>query len=92
MLGLSLTIFLSVLLIPVTIIVMFLTVWGAIDIYAMLRFRKSHDIDQTAIFGNWINLKWMFASRRKEMVEKHPWLGQDLSEVLGEKPDDGKVS
>ena len=69
-----------------------LSVWGLLDIYAMMRFRKNKGIDQTAILGNWINLKWMFASRVKEMTAKHPWLGQDLSEVLGEKPDDGNVS
>lgn len=70
----------------------FAALWGLLDIYAMMRFRKNHKIDKTAIMGNWINLKWMFASRAEEMAAKHPWLSQDLSEVLGEKPDDNRIS
>lgn len=79
-------------------IVMFIntlfTLWGMLDVYAMLRFRRNAKgkVDATAIMGNWINLKWMFASQTDLMVEKHPWLAQDLSEVLGEKEDDGEVT
>lgn len=86
------SIWIALIFLPGFLIVAFLTIWGALDVYAMMRFRNKAKVDQTAIMGNWINLKWMFASRHKEMVAKHPWLTQDLSEVLGEKPDDGQVS
>ena len=69
-----------------------LMVWGLIDLLVMLRFRKSAKIDNSAIMGNWFNLKWMFVTRREELAESLTWLGQDLSEVLGVKEDDGKTS
>ena len=76
----------------VALVFVLLAVWGLIDILTMLRFRKSHKIDKSAIMGNWFNLKWMFVTRKDELAEKLPWLGQDLSEVLGVKEDDGKTS
>lgn len=84
----------SVIVALVLVINTLFSLWGMLDVYAMLRFRKKAKgfVDSSAIMGNWINLKWMFASRWKEMVVKHPWLSQDLSEVLGEKEDDGKVT
>ena len=87
-----LIILLSTLLIPAVIVLSSLVVIGVLDVYAMLRFRKNNGIDRTAIMGNWISLKWMLASRTDELLEKLPWLGQDLSEVLGVKEDDGQVT
>ena len=83
---------LALLLLPTILITSFLIVWGALDVYAMLRFRKNNGIDKTAIMGNWLNLKWMFASQTERLIKMFPWLSQDLSEVLGVKRDDGEVS
>ena len=66
--------------------------WGLTDLYMMLRMRKNGYIDKTAALWNWFNLKWALASRAEIVAEKLPFLKQDLTEVIGVKPDDGKVS
>ena len=81
-----------VLLILLSLPIMFCTINGMLDLYAMNRLRKNNGIDKTAIYGNWINLKWMFASRSEKLLKAFPFLGQDLSELLGLKEDDGKAS
>ena len=69
-----------------------LAFWGLADLYMLYRMRRGGKIDQTASLWNWFNLKWCLASQTDKVVEKLPFLTQDLSEVVGVKEDDGKVS
>lgn len=58
------------------------------------RFKKSagSSLDQTAFWFNWLAFIWMWAERSKELVEAMPFFEQDLSETLGVKPDDGRIT
>jgi hypothetical protein len=69
-----------------------LAFWGAADLYMAWRMRRHDKVDKSAIVGNWFTLKWMLASQTDKVVEKLPFLSKDLSENVGVKEDDGKVS
>ena len=69
-----------------------LAFWGLIDVYMLYRFRRADNIDKTAAVWNWFNLKWVLVSKNKEIAEKLPFLSKDLSEVVGVKEDDGRVT
>ena len=63
-------------------------------LYTGLRFKKSAgaSVDITAFWFNWLAFIWMWAERSKEIVAALPFFAQDLSETLGVKPDDGRVT
>jgi len=71
-----------------------LAFWGLTDLYMYWRWKRkgAGKIDQTASFGHWITVKWMFASQTRMMADKLPFLRQDLSEVVGLKDDDNKTT
>ena len=69
-----------------------LAFWGLTDLYMMWRMRRSGYIDQTAAIWNWFNLKWALASRARIVADKLPFLKQDLTGVIGVKPDDDKTT
>lgn len=58
----------------------------------MWRMRRSGYIDKTAAIGNWFKLKWTLASRAREVAEMLPFLTKDLTENVGVKADDGKIT
>jgi len=66
--------------------------WGLADMYICYRFIRKPEIDSTAGTKWWWDLKWSFASQTKALVVKLPWLSQDLTEALGIRPDDGKIT
>lgn len=66
--------------------------WGLIDLYMMYRFVRKDEVDTTAGFLIWVMLKWSFASQTKLMAEKLPFISQDLTEMLGIRPDDGEIT
>lgn len=63
-------------------------------LYVGMRFKKSagSTLDQTAFWFNWLAFIWMWAERVKEIVEAMPFFKQDLSETLGVKEDDGRIT
>ena len=63
-------------------------------LYVGLRFKKSAGatVDKTAFWFNWIAFVWMWAERAKEIVAAMPFFEKDLSETLGVKPDDGRIT
>jgi len=67
-------------------------VWGLADLYMAYRLVRKPEIDSTAGWLWWVALKWSFASQTKVMVEKLPWLSQDLTEALKSRKDDGKIT
>lgn len=71
-----------------------LAFYGLTDLYMFWRWKRkgARKIDQTASFGHWFTVKWMFASQTDLMAEKLPFIKQDLSEVVGVKEDNNKVS
>lgn len=73
-------------------VVYVLAFWGLADLYMAWRMRRSGYIDKTAFLWNWFNLKWTLASRARIVAEKLPFLKQDLTEVVGVKEDDGKIT
>lgn len=87
--GLSQIILLLFVLLAVLILP---ALWGLGDLYCLYRFRRNPEIDKTAAFMIWIGLKWGFASQTRRIAEKLPFVSQDLSEMLGIKDDDGRVT
>ena len=69
-----------------------LAFWGFLDLYMMMRMRKSGYIDKTAAIGNWFCLKWALASRAEIVAEKLPFMTMDLTEIIRVKKDDGKTT
>lgn len=69
-----------------------LAMWALMDIYTCYRMIRKPEIDWTAgVMWYWA-LKWSFASQTKLMVEKLPWLSQDLTEALNIRDDDGEIT
>jgi hypothetical protein len=66
--------------------------WGLIDMYMLYRFRRNPEVDKTATLMIWFALKWGFASQTRRIAEKLPFISQDLTEMLGIRDDDGKVT
>jgi hypothetical protein len=69
-----------------------LAFWGAGDLYMLWRMRRNGKMDQTASLWNWFNLKWCIASQTDLVAEKLPFITKDLSEVVGVKKDDGRIT
>jgi len=65
---------------------------GLLDLYMWYRFARKEEVDFTASFMIWLSLKWAFALHTKMMAEKLPFISQDLTEMLGIRPDDGKIT
>lgn len=67
---------------------------GYFTLYVGMRCKKSagSTLDLTAFWFNFLGWMWMWAERIKEIVEAHPHWKKDLSETLGYKPDDGRVT
>ncbi len=68
--------------------------FGAIDIYTALRFRRDNKstVDQTAFLLNWIAFKWSWVSVSDKIVEAMPFFKKDLTETFGIREDDGKIT
>jgi hypothetical protein len=66
--------------------------WALADMYVCYRLVRKPEVDSTAGVTWYWALKWSFASQTKTMVKKLPWMSQDLTEALGIRPDDGKVT
>ena len=69
-----------------------LAFWGLGDLYMYYRFSRGKGVDKTAAFWNWFNTKWCLASQTELMAEKLPFISKDLSEVVGVKDDDGRIT
>lgn len=69
-----------------------LAFWGFLDLYMMMRMRRSGYIDKTAAVWNWFQLKWTLASRARAVAEALPFLKQDMTEQNTVKADDGKIT
>jgi len=69
-----------------------LAFWGLGDLYMLYRMRRNGKMDQTASLWNWFNLKWCIASQTDLVAEKLPFITKDLSEVVGVKEDDGRIT
>lgn len=67
-------------------------IWGLADIYVCWRFVRKPEVDSTAGLTWYWAAKWAFASQTRFVVEKFPWISKDLTEALGIRPDDGKVT
>jgi hypothetical protein len=67
-------------------------IWGLIDMYGCYRFGRTDGIDFTASILRWWQIKSLVATQAKRMLEKFPWLSQDLAERWGVRPDDGRVT
>jgi len=80
--------------IAIQVIVAFFALIGLFTLYVGLRFRKSagSKLDLTAFWFNWLAFMWMWAERVVEIIEAMPFFKQDLSETLGVKPDDGRIT
>lgn len=66
--------------------------WGLGDMYVAWRFARDHRTDYTVGPLNWWFLKWMLVNNLHRLVDKHPWMRQDLSEILGERDDDQRTT
>ena len=66
--------------------------WGIADLYMFYRFRRGSKVDKTAALWHWISVKWCLASQTELMAEKLPFISKDLSEVVGVKDDDDKIT
>ncbi len=69
-----------------------LAFWGLGDLYMYYRFSRGKGVDKTAAFWNWFSVKWCLASQTELMAEKLPFISKDLSEVVGVKEDDGRIT
>lgn len=69
-----------------------LAFYGLADLYMWYRMRRSNKVDKTASLGNWIALKWVLATQTDLVAERLPFLQRDLSENIGVKEDDGKIT
>lgn len=86
--------------IGIIVLVLFVGLPMLLGYYVILvgkRFKKTAEqqgikIDQTAFWFNWLAWMWMWAERVKEIVEAMPFFKQDLSETLGVKTDDGRIT
>lgn len=80
--------FVSVFIIGIPMII------GYFVLYVGMRCKKSagSKLDLTAFWFNFLGWIWMWAERIEEIVEKHPHWKQDLSEILGYRPDDGRIT
>lgn len=66
--------------------------WGLADMYVCYRLVRKPQVDSTAgVTWYWV-LKWSFASQVRVMVEKLPFLSQDLTEAMGIRGDDGDIT
>jgi hypothetical protein len=66
--------------------------WGLADMYICYRFIRKPEVDYTAGVHWWWDLKWAFGSQTRIMASKLPWLSKDLTEALGIRPDDGRIT
>ncbi len=66
--------------------------WGLADMYVCYRFVRKPQVDTTAGTTWYWAIKWAFASQSKAMAAKLPFMSQDLTEALGIRPDDGKIT
>lgn len=81
-----------VVLIILLIVFGVLALIGLADCYIAYRFLRKPAIDSTAGFTWYWTAKWAFVTQTKEMVQKLPYLGKDLTEALGIRDDDGRVT
>lgn len=67
---------------------------GLYLLYVGKRCKKSagSSLDQTAFWFNFIAFMWMWAERIKEIIAAMPFFEKDLSETLGIKPDDHRIT
>ena len=66
--------------------------WGLADMYMCYRFIRQPEVDYTAGTAWWWSSKWVFALRARVLKDILPFISKDLTEALGIRPDDGKVS
>lgn len=80
--------FLSVFFIGIPMII------GYYTLYIGKRMKKSAGsiLDLTAFWFNFLAFMWMWAERVNEIVEAMPFFKKDLSETLGVKEDDGRIT
>lgn len=74
------------------ILVYLLALWGLADMYVCYRMIRKPEVDWTAGTTWYWVVKWGFGSQTKRMAELLPFLSKDLTEALGIRPDDGKIS
>ena len=67
---------------------------GMYTLYVGMRMKKSagSKLDLTAFWFNFLAFMWMWAERIEEIIEAMPFFKQDLSETLGVKVDDGRIT
>jgi len=67
---------------------------GYYTLYVGKRMKKSagSKLDLTAFWFNFLAFMWMWAERIEEIIEAMPFFKRDLSETLGVKPDDGRIT
>lgn len=66
--------------------------WGLADMYICYRWVRKPEIDATAGTLTFWMTKWLTVTQSRWIAEKLGYPGQDLSEILRVRPDDGKVT
>lgn len=68
---------------------------GLYTLYTAYRFVYKNGkgfVDQTAGFLSYFFIMWFISTRSEEVAEKIPFVGMDLSEMVGWRKDDGEIT
>ncbi len=70
---------------------------GVLDLVMAKRFQEAaikmgSKADKTAFLLNWNAFKWGWLHNAGRIVEAMPFMKQDLSEIFGIRPDDGRTT
>lgn len=76
-----------------TIAAPFITL-GMYTAYVAWRFTWNGEgiVDQTAGFLSYLFVMWFLSTRTEEVAAKIPFVSKDLSEMIGWRKDDGKIT
>jgi len=66
--------------------------WGLLDMYICYRWVRKPEVDNTAGTLTYWFTKWLSVTQAKMLAEKLGYPGQDLSEILKIRPDDGDIT
>ena len=66
--------------------------WGLADMYICYRWVRKPEVDFTSGALTYWFTKWLSVTQSKLLAEKLGYPGQDLSEILRVKPDDGEIT
>jgi len=66
--------------------------WGLADMYICYRWIRKPEVDYTAGTLTYWMTKWLSVTQSKLLAKKLGYPGQDLSEILKVKPDDGEIT